>query len=222
MTTCLRWAKAPSTCSTAAIGLPVASMTMSTSGCSAILRQSSTMGVLSTSSAGQPTRFRFCFAFDGDKSAMATRRMPGVRGTCARYIAANLPAPMSPTRSGLSFLCSSLAYRFISRGFQLALKLFRRRAVLPGQRHVVMLQQAIIGQGPDRREVAVRDVAGPLEATDVVGHRAEREIDAHAVPRREVGGRRMDQAAVKQDHRAARSLGSDDAAALDQLGDRFV
>ena len=34
---------------------------------------------------------------------MPTRCTPGVFGTCAMYIAANLPAPIRPMRSGLSF-----------------------------------------------------------------------------------------------------------------------
>src|ERR671922_3048384 len=108
-------------------------------------------------------------------SAMPTRCTPGVFGTCAMYIAANLPAPIRPTRRGLSFLSCSLANRFISGCFKHALQFLRRRAVLPGQRHVVVLEQAVVGQALDRREVAVRDVAGTLEAADVVRHRAQGE-----------------------------------------------
>ena len=57
-------------CSTAAIGLPVASMTMSTSGFGdqllPVVRDRSRMrGRI------QPTRFRFVFAFAGDRSAIA-------------------------------------------------------------------------------------------------------------------------------------------------------
>src|SRR5688572_18637970 len=160
------------------------------------------------------------------------------------YIAVNLPAPINPTRNGLSCLSWSLAKRFTSTsktgtdhvfstagkswsvpdwwfesgGFQLVV----RGAVLPGQRDVVILEQAIVGQALDGREVAVRDVAGALEAADVVRHRAEREINAHAIPRRKVGGRGVHQAAVEQDHRAGRTLGRDDAAVRHQLGDGVV
>ena len=75
----------------------------------------------------------------GDRSAMPTRCTPGVRGTCARYIAPNLPAPIRPTRSGLpsAARCWSLACRLMSgRHLQLVgrgLERARRRAVLPRQ-----------------------------------------------------------------------------------------
>ena len=44
-------------------------------------------------------------------------RTPGVRGTCARYIEPNLPAPMRPMRTGLpsAARCWSLAYRLMLR-----------------------------------------------------------------------------------------------------------
>ena len=45
----------------------------------------------------------------GERSAIAASFTPGVRGTCARYMAANLPAPMTPMRSGRSLRCCSLA-----------------------------------------------------------------------------------------------------------------
>src|SRR5713101_1360879 len=38
-----------------------------------------------------------------------------------------------------------------------------RRAVLPRQRHLVRAQQAVVRKTRDRREVAVRDVLGPLK-----------------------------------------------------------
>src|SRR5260221_2047474 len=336
ITTCLPCSNAASACSTAAIGLPVASITMSIPGCATSARQSSPRCVLfcfnATSSeaaenvsAFQPTRVRFSLAFAGARSAMPTRWIPGVFGTCARYIAANLPAPISPIRSGLSLRSWSLAYRFMlsprpGRGacrwpgirvphrwaaiaarsnahdarassartrriplpslrkahaaahtrvrlrtratstwsrrrhdpgrcgtlhipdrawrsfaanekngvcphlssLENALQLLRRRAVLPGERDVVVLEQAIVGQDLDRGEVAVRDVTRALEAPDVVRDRAQRQIDADAVPRREVRGRGVHQAAVEQDHRSRRALRRDDAAALDQLADAVV
>src|SRR6266496_437396 len=39
-------------------------------------------------------------AFGGARSAIPTTCTPGVFGTCARYIAPNLPAPIKPTRTG--------------------------------------------------------------------------------------------------------------------------
>jgi hypothetical protein len=90
----------------------------------------------------------------------------------------------------------------------------RRHAVLPRQVHRVGLQQAIVRQALDGREVAVRDVLGPLEAADVVGDRAQAQVHAHAVPRRQVARGRMDQAAVEQDHRTGRAFRRDDAAVL--------
>src|SRR6267142_3596736 len=100
------------------------------------------------------------------------------------YIAPNLPAPITPMRRGFSLLSRSFAYRFISGSLEAALQLLRRRAVLPGKRDVVVPEQAVVGERADRGEIAVRDVAGALEAPDVVRHRAEREVHAHAVPRR--------------------------------------
>src|SRR6185503_17963316 len=57
------------------------------------------------------------------------------------------------------------------------LQLVLRRTVLPRQRHVVILQQAVVRQALDRREIAMRNVARTLEAPDVVRHRAQREVD---------------------------------------------
>src|SRR5262245_8575856 len=132
------------------------------------------------------------------------------------YIAPNFPAPITPMRSGLSFLSRSFAYRFISCRFQNPFELLGRGAVLPGKRDVVVPQQAVVGQRADRGEVAMRDVAGALEAPDVVRDRAEREVHAHAVPGRKVGAGSVDQAAVEEDHRARRALRRDDSAAIDK------
>src|SRR3954465_13489226 len=153
---------------------------------------------------------------------MPTRCTPGVRGTCAMYIAPNLPAPITPMRRGFSLLSRSFAYKFISGGLEGGLQLVGGRAVLPGKRDIVVPEQAVVGQRPDRREVAVRDVTRAPEAPDVVRYRAEREIHAHAVPGREVRRRSVHQAAVEQDHRPGRSLRRDDAAAIDQLVDGLV
>ena len=48
----------------------------------------------------QPTRARFARAATGERSAIATRCTPGVRGICARYIEPNFPAPIKPMRIG--------------------------------------------------------------------------------------------------------------------------
>src|SRR5439155_219048 len=48
-----------------------------------------------------------------------------------------------------------------------------RRPVFPRQRDLVGMEQAIVGKTLDRREIAVGDVLGPLEAPDVVRDRAE-------------------------------------------------
>src|SRR3954465_2276930 len=153
---------------------------------------------------------------------MPTRCTPGVRGTCAMYIAPNLPAPITPMRRGFSLLSRSFAYKFISGGLEGGLQLVGGRAVLPGKRDIVVPEEAVVGQRPDRREVAVRDVARALEAADVVRHRAEREVHAHAIPRREVGGGSVHQAAVEQDHRSGGPLRRDDSAAIDQLVNGLV
>ena len=78
---------------------------------------------------------------------------------------------------------------------------------------VVIFEQAIVGQALDRREIAVGDVFGTLESADVVGHRAQTQIDADSIPRRQVGCRCVNEARMKQDHRSRRALGRDNAAA---------
>src|SRR3954470_18670763 len=67
----------------------------------------------------QPTRARLACAAEGERSAMAARCTPGVRGTCARYMEPNLPAPIRPTRTGLpsAARCWSLEYRDMSGCF---------------------------------------------------------------------------------------------------------
>src|SRR5690606_33136213 len=66
--------------------------------------------------ASHPTRSRFRRADSGERSATATRCTPGVRGTCARYMEPNLPAPINTTRTGLSAAARavSFAYRLMS------------------------------------------------------------------------------------------------------------
>src|SRR5262245_47724690 len=104
-------------------------------------------------------------------------------------MAPNLPAPMRPTLSGLPWesRSCSFAYRFIYAASLCRKLRFQgglRRPVFPRQRNLVMLEQAVVREALDRREVAVRDVLGPLEAADVIGYRAQTQIDIDAVPRR--------------------------------------
>jgi hypothetical protein len=81
----------------------------------------------------------------------------------------------------------------------------------------VIAKQAIVGQAFDRREIAVRCIRG-AETPDMAGHRAQ--LDADAIPRRQIRRRGMHQAGVEQQHRSCRPLWRDDAAALDQARDR--
>src|SRR6266480_1671083 len=106
--------------------------------------------------------------------------------------------------------------------FELALQLFRRGSISPRKRHVVVLEQAVVGQALQRREVAVRDVPGTLEAPYVIRHRAQAQIDADPIPGREVGSGGMHQTGVKQNHRSGWTFWSHDAAALDEFPDGVV
>ena len=57
-----------------------------------------------------------------------------------------------------------------------------RRSVPPRQRDLVILEQAIVRQAVDRSEIAVGDVFGALEAANVVGNRAQAQVDADPIP----------------------------------------
>src|SRR5271166_1778376 len=236
LTTCLRWPNAAMQCATAAIGLPVHSMTTSMRGWRSSASQSSPTWVVPAPSAAsiedaskrsgfQPTRARFARAAAGARSAMAATCTPGVFGTWARYMAPNLPAPIRPTISGLPCAArwQSFAYRPTAppaaSGRQFGTQCGRRGAVAPRQRHVVIAQQAVVGQAVERGEIAVRDVFRAFEAPDVVRHRAQAQVHADTVPWREIRRRGVYQAGVKQDHRPGRSLGSDDASLRHKLGD---
>src|SRR5947207_7614608 len=111
-------------------------------------------------------RARFTFALSGKASAMATTCTPGVFGTCARYIAANFPAPIRPTRSGFrcAARCCNALYRLIWLARSRCHRPERclRRAVSPLQPDGVGFEQAFVGIAFDRREVAVRDVLWPI------------------------------------------------------------
>ena len=105
-----------------AAGLPVASITISTSGAAIVASASSVTQVVPLRpasaivrapkrSAAQPVRASEAFARSGARSAMPTTWMPGVCFACARYIAPNLPAPISATRSGRPAAARSLSMR---------------------------------------------------------------------------------------------------------------
>ena len=126
ITMCLRCSQQASTCAMPMAGLPVASMMMSMCGDLISAMPSSMMAVLPCFAADssevavklssfQPTLRKAALARSGERSAMPTMCMPGVRGTCERYIEPNLPAPIMPTRTGLpsAARCCSFAKRFI-------------------------------------------------------------------------------------------------------------
>ena len=85
-----------------AAGDPVASITMSTSGSAIIRALSSKKRTEPIAASAQPTRWSASFARAGLRSAIAVIRTPGVCRAWDRYIEPNLPAPIRPTRSGLS------------------------------------------------------------------------------------------------------------------------
>src|SRR5438105_1625774 len=113
---------------------------------------------------------------------MPTRWMPGVFGTCAQYIAPNLPAPISPRRSGrpCAARSQSFVYRFMNASGLAGERWLQRRrggVVLPRQGHVVVLEQTVVGQALNGGEVPVRNILRPLEAPDVVRYRTQAQVD---------------------------------------------
>src|SRR4051812_1865583 len=221
---CLFAANAFSACVTAAGGCPVTSTMMSIAGwlitASALsvrwvpplLAASSRLRAAKRSGA-QPVRVSASFARGTERSASPTRWMPGVRRACERYIVPNLPAPMMPTRKGWPAACrsSSLRCKFIEGSLGGA------GAAIAG-----VLDQAIIRQHFDRREVAIGDPGRTLEAADRVVAAVERQIDDPARPGCQVRARRVHEIAVEEQHRARRALGCDDPAFGDEPGDRLV
>ena len=122
---------------------------------------------------------------------MPRRCTPGVFGTCARYMAANLPAPITPDaqRLALRRALAELGVEVHRRAHAASAGLQRRlRACRPStaaaRRSRCSRQSS--GRHCDRREVAVRDVLRALEAADVVRHRAQAQVHADPVPRRQV------------------------------------
>ena len=167
MTMCLPWVQQASTWAIPAEGLPVASITISISGAAISAMASSQRWVLpwraacaklraDSASAGQPVCSKALRARLGDRSATATRWMPGVRRACERYIDPNFPAPISPTRRGRESAarCSSSRCRFILRSLSGGLRK-RQRVNTDGG-----VGQAIVGQRFDRGEVAMGDPVG--------------------------------------------------------------
>ena len=75
-----------------------------------------------------------------------------------------------------------------------------------------ILQQRVVGDRHDRREIAVRDPFGAGEFGDVVGAGAQRQIDDLARIGRDVRRRGMHQIAVEHQHRAGLAGRRDDAA----------
>src|SRR5690606_12848183 len=127
----------------------------------------------SSRSVGQPTPVSAARARSGARSATPTSAMPGVRNAWARYMVPNLPAPISPTRSGrpADSRSSSSLCRFIGDAS------FSRS---PCERQVRDLhrriQQAVVPERLDRGEIAMRYVVRPLEATDVIGDGAQAQV----------------------------------------------
>src|SRR5262249_26722801 len=111
-------------------------------------------------------RARAARARAGSRSAMPRRCSPGVRCAWARNIEPNLPAPMRPTRtsSPRSARAASFAPRFTA--------LLRRLAAAPR-----VVDEAVVGQHLERREVAVGDPGQALEAADGVVAAIEGEIE---------------------------------------------
>src|ERR1700730_15138717 len=163
-------------------------------------------------SRAQPTRASASHARSGARSATAATWNPGVRGAWARNIEPNLPAPMRPMRTG--FPASARARSFAVRFTAVSLS---DRLTLPG-----VLHETVVGQHVDRREVAIGDPGGALEAANGVVAAIEREIDDPARPRRKIGARGMHEIAVEQQRRVLRALGGDDASLLHQPGDGVV
>src|SRR5262249_33662884 len=125
----------------------------------------------------QPSRARFSRARGGERSAMASRWIPGVVGIWLRYMAPNLPAPIRPMRSGLADAARSRSMRC---RFIVSSRLFCGDFTVLGARH------GVVFPGIDRREIAMGDMGRPLEAADGVGDRVVGDVDDLAIPWRHV------------------------------------
>jgi len=128
-------------------GLPVASTMTSTSGsahASAPTRQNG-FG----RSAALPSHVRQALrAPIGIEIAMTETSSPAIVGTWFRNIEPNLPAPIRPTRTGFPEAARCLQQAMKVHG------LFRRHLAYRG---AGVIQQRVVGDRLDRREVAMRD-----------------------------------------------------------------
>ena len=100
MTTCRPAAMQASAWRTPATGSPVASTTTSGSPWRITLSASGNKPSAAISASLQPDRRNVACARSGARSHTPTTRMPGVVRTCARNMDANLPAPITATRTG--------------------------------------------------------------------------------------------------------------------------
>src|SRR5664280_1699171 len=101
--------------------------------------------------------------------------------------------------------CSAVQQTLTVKRFETK-NLFRSHPVRAG----VFQQRVVVGRF-DRREVAVRDPFRPRELGDVVGDRAQRQVDDLARVGRDVGRRGVHQIAVEHQHRAGLAGGRHDA-----------
>src|SRR5471032_1543312 len=169
MTICLPAAIAARACAMPAAGAPVASTTTSTSGCWQAALPSVTNAVRARRAASQPTVRQAARARSGSRLAITAISRPGVVGTWHNSIEPNFPAPIKPTRTGLP-----VAARSCSRRWRLIEFLRSFGGGLIGAR---VVDQRIVGDRRDRREVAMRDPVGPRRLADMVRDRAQGQID---------------------------------------------
>ena len=95
-------------------------------------RQASEIEFAENCSWGQPTRRSAAFAFETSKSAMQATLYPWIRGTWAKCIDPNFPAPISPTRIGrplnsCRFASSECKFNFPVPAAEYAHNTLRRR-----------------------------------------------------------------------------------------------
>src|SRR5215471_2308334 len=209
-----------------AAGDPVASTTTSTSGSVHNSLPEASNRVRSMQRVSQPTLRQASRARSVSRSAIVDTSSPGIVGTWFRNIEPNLPAPISPTRTGLlvAARCCSRRWRFIA--------LFRRypNPALPGKRGRVregavgagVLQQRVVGHRLDRREVTVRDPFGPGRLADVIRDSAQRQVDDAARVRRDVRCRAVHEVPMEHQYRAGLAGRRDDTALVDEPSDGLL
>ena len=200
MTICLPSAIARRACAMPAGAWPVASTTTSMSADRSIAGASSVKRVAAMRSSLQPTRRHASRARSGARSAIAATSIPGVDGTCARNIEPNLPAPISPTRTGrpCSRRLASSRCRFIRdvpfRGSGFVAHCYARtgRLAMAGPSEVEWRKL----RADQLREMARADaiVILPVASLEQHGPHLPVEVDSHAgrngrCPRRAQGRR---------------------------------